>query len=179
MRISSATSATSRCSGWPPATALSPRSSPSDAGRPTANTAACSTRCGSTARNTRACRPARSRRTSLPCASCGSCSLRVLDLGGVRVELAARELGPRPRRQLAIARPVALQVILLELFEIEQRVVRTLRRPDQLVELDLDRFRIAVLRVLDHEHHQESYDGGRGVDHELPGVAVAEERPGR
>ena len=49
---------------------------------------------------------------------------------------------------------------------------------DQLVELELDRLGVAVLRVLDQEHHQERDDRRAGVDDQLPGVAEAEERPG-
>ncbi|MNP10637.1 hypothetical protein D3C76_1027930 [compost metagenome] len=37
---------------------------------------------------------------------------------------------------------------------------------------------VAVLGVLDQEHHQEGDDGGRGVDHQLPGVVEVEQRPG-
>jgi hypothetical protein len=68
-------------------------------------------------------------------------------------------------------------LVFFELLEIEQRVVRALRRADQLVELDLDRFGVAVLGVLDQEHHQERHDRRRRVDHELPGVAEIEQRP--
>jgi hypothetical protein len=46
--------------------------------------------------------------------------------------------------------------------------------PDQLIELDLDRFGVAVLGALNQEHHQERHDRGSRVDHELPGVAEAE-----
>jgi len=31
-------------------------------------------------------------------------------------------------------------------------------------------FGIAVLRVLNEKHHQESNDGGAGIDNELPGI---------
>ena len=51
-------------------------------------------------------------------------------------------------------------------------------RMDQLVELELQGFGVAVLGVLDQKHHQERHDGGAGVDHELPRVGEAEERPG-
>ena len=51
-----------------------------------------------------------------------------------------------------------------------------LRGADQLVELDLHGLGVAVLRVLDQEHHQERDDRGAGVDDELPGVAEAEDR---
>ena len=37
--------------------------------------------------------------------------------------------------------------------------------------------RVAVLALLDQEHHQEGDDGGTGVDDELPGVAEVEDRP--
>jgi hypothetical protein len=37
----------------------------------------------------------------------------------------------------------------------------------QLVELDLYGLRIAVLRALDQEHHEERDDGGAGVDRPL------------
>ena len=64
-----------------------------------------------------------------------------------------------------------------EAQKIEQLVVRLLGRPDELVELQLERRRVAVLRALDEEDHQERDDGGAGVDDELPGVREAEQRP--
>jgi hypothetical protein len=45
---------------------------------------------------------------------------------------------------------------------------------DQLVEFDLDRLRVAVLVVLQQEHHEEGDDRGAGVDRQLPGVAETE-----
>ena len=48
---------------------------------------------------------------------------------------------------------------------------------DQFVELGLHGRAVAVLRVLDQEHHQEGDDRGAGVDDQLPGVAKAEDRP--
>ena len=50
---------------------------------------------------------------------------------------------------------------------------------DQLVELGLDRRRVAVLRVLHQEHHQEGDDGGTRVDDELPVLGEAEQRSGQ
>ncbi len=79
--------------------------------------------------------------------------------------------------QLAIAFADSLQVFLLELFQIEQGEVRAVDAADQFIQLDLDGLRIAVLRVLDHEHHQKGNDGGAGVDDQLPGIAEAEEGP--
>lgn len=67
-------------------------------------------------------------------------------------------------------------VFLLKLFAIEQNVVRTFHRADQLIELDLCRRRVAVPRGLYQEAHQERDDRGRHV--ELPGVAIVTEQAG-
>ena len=64
-------------------------------------------------------------------------------------------------------------------FQIDQRVSRRPVDPDQLVELQLKRLRVAVLGALDDEDHQERHDGGTGIDDELPGIGPAEEWPGR
>ena len=48
----------------------------------------------------------------------------------------------------------------------------------QLVELQLERLGIPILRVLDHEDHQKRHDRGACVDHELPGIRPAEKRAG-
>src|SRR5947209_11510560 len=42
----------------------------------------------------------------------------------------------------------------------------------QFVELCLHRRAVAVLAVLDQEHHEERHDRRSGVDHQLPGVGV-------
>jgi hypothetical protein len=47
---------------------------------------------------------------------------------------------------------------------------------NQLVEFDLHGGGVSVLRVLDEKHHDESDDGGRCVDDELPCVAVLKNR---
>ncbi|KAG1062323.1 hypothetical protein G6F40_017956 [Rhizopus arrhizus] len=51
------------------------------------------------------------------------------------------------------------QPLFVQLFQVEQLVVGLGRRADQLVELDLHRRGVRVLRVLDQEHHQEGDDG--------------------
>ena len=83
----------------------------------------------------------------------------------------------RPAGELLVVLAQQIERLVVELLEIEEHVARLLRHPDQLVDLDMHGGGVAVLRVLDHEHHQEGDDGGRRVDHELPGVAEAEERP--
>ena len=52
-------------------------------------------------------------------------------------------------------------------------------RADQFVELGLERGAVAVLGVLDQEHHEEGDDGRPGVDDQLPGIGEAEKRPAR
>ena len=64
-----------------------------------------------------------------------------------------------------------------QLFEIHEHVVRAGGDAQQLIELDLHGDRIAVLRALDQEHHEEGDDGGARVDHELPGIAPVKMGP--
>ena len=66
--------------------------------------------------------------------------------------------------------------MFVELLEIDEHVVRAGGDAQQLVELHLHGFGVAVLRALDQEHHEERDDRGARVDHELPGIAPVEER---
>jgi len=52
-------------------------------------------------------------------------------------------------------------------------------RHDQLGQFDLHRHGVAVLAVLDKEHHEKRDDGRSGVDDQLPGVAEMRNRTGR
>src|SRR3954468_8732958 len=120
----------------------------------------------------------KSARTSKLCASSGASFLRQrLDLRGIGVELALVDLPARRGRERAVRLQVAIQELIVDLLEVEERIVRAARGADQLVELDLDRRGVPVLRVLDQEHHQEGDDRGRGIDDELPRVAETEKRP--
>jgi hypothetical protein len=49
---------------------------------------------------------------------------------------------------------------------------------NKLVQLDLNGFRITVLRVLNQEDHQKRNDRCPGIDHQLPRITEAEERSG-
>lgn len=57
--------------------------------------------------------------------------------------------------------------------------MRRLLRPNELIEFDVNGFRIAILRILDQEDHQKGHDGRSCVDNELPCVAEAEHRAGK
>src|SRR6185436_19526507 len=70
-----------------------------------------------------------------------------------------------------------IEVLLLELFQIEEGVMRAFGCADELVELHLDRFSVSILCVLNQKDHQERDDRGAGVDHQLPGVTEAEYGP--
>jgi hypothetical protein len=48
---------------------------------------------------------------------------------------------------------------------------------DELIELELQRHGILVLRLLDDKDHEKSNDGGTSVDDQLPGVGIIEHRP--
>ena len=80
--------------------------------------------------------------------------------------------------QLEVLLMDLVQFFFVHFLEIDKFVSRALRGADQLIEFDLQRFRIAVLRILDEEHHQERDDRRAGIDNELPRVTESENRSG-
>ncbi len=72
-----------------------------------------------------------------------------------------------------------LQLFVGKLFKIDKFITRTFNGADQLVELQLNGFPVAVLSVLNQEHHQEGYDGGACVDDKLPRIGKMKHRSGR
>ena len=66
--------------------------------------------------------------------------------------------------QLAIACPQAVEFFFRQLFDIKQSIVGSLDRTDQFIQLQLDGFTIAVLRILNEKHHQEGHNRGTGID---------------
>lgn len=71
-----------------------------------------------------------------------------------------------------------VQFLLGKFLHVQHHRMRRLGGTDEFVELELHGFAVAVLGVLDQEHHQESDDGGAGVDDELPSIAEMENRAG-
>src|SRR5712692_1290968 len=71
------------------------------------------------------------------------------------------------------------QILIGKVFKIDQFVSRVFERADELVQLQLKCFSIAVLCVLNEEHHQERDDGRAGVDNELPGIGEMKSWPGQ
>src|SRR3989304_7963128 len=79
-------------------------------------------------------------------------------------------------RQSLIVLAQLLKLLIVKLLEIEQRIASFLRHVDELVELDLHGAAVSILRILDHEHHEEGDERGCSVDDELPSVAITEQR---
>ena len=100
---------------------------------------------------------------------CGGSRLR----GSRVLQTAAHLRSGRARKRLVLFSE-RLESLRVELFEIEQGVVCSLRRTDELIELDLNGLGVAVLCVLNQEDHQERHDRGSGVDDQLPRVAELE-----
>src|SRR5439155_13502547 len=110
-------------------------------------------------------------------------------------------LGDRPSLLLGVARmavgdgvtarallrrrwiiPVDDRLLALDLVEIlflglHEFAARVRCCAEELIELEVDRARVAVLRVLDEEDHEERYYGGRRVHVELPLRREPEKRP--
>ena len=67
-----------------------------------------------------------------------------------------------------------VEFLVGKLLDVDEIVIRGMVRADQLVQLQVQSFRVTVLRVLDQEDHQECDDRGPSIDDELPGVRVLE-----
>ena len=63
-----------------------------------------------------------------------------------------------------------LQFLVGQIFEIDKLVASAFQRADQLVQFEMHCFGVAVLCVLNQEHHQKRNDSRGGVDDQLPGV---------
>jgi hypothetical protein len=79
-------------------------------------------------------------------------------------------------RQPLIVASNSLESGRIQLLEIDHFVPCSAYRPNQLVELDLNRPRVPVLGVLNQEDHEERHDRRGGVDHQLPGIGEPEQR---
>ena len=69
------------------------------------------------------------------------------------------------------------QFFVGELFEVYQLVTRARQSSNEFVQFEMDGLRVAVLRILDQEHHQEGHDSCAGVDDKLPCVRIMKGRP--
>lgn len=63
-----------------------------------------------------------------------------------------------------------LQLLFGKIFEHHEIVASAFHGANQFIEFEVDRFGVAVLHVLDEEHHEKGDDGGAGVDDQLPAI---------
>jgi hypothetical protein len=97
------------------------------------------------------------------------------DIGHAGVVLSLARFPARCLRDRRVAFAEDLELPVVEILEGNDGVVRAPYRTNDLVQLDVDRIGVPVLRVLDQEHHQERNDRGAGIDDELPRVAETED----
>jgi len=62
------------------------------------------------------------------------------------------------------------QVFVRKLFKIHKFISRAFDGAKELIQFEVDRFGVAVLRILDQKHHEEGHDGRGGIDDQLPGI---------
>ena len=86
---------------------------------------------------------------------------------------------PRHLDERSIVVVQNVELLLAQVFDVDQPVRGAGDGRHQLVQLELHRARVLVLRVLDQEHHEERHDGRSRVDDELPGVGKVKERAGQ
>ena len=72
-----------------------------------------------------------------------------------------------------------LEVFIGEPFKINKLVSSAFNGTYDLVEFQINGFRVTVLRVLDEEYHEEGDDGCASIDNELPGVREVRCRAGQ
>jgi hypothetical protein len=147
------------CASWP-APAVS---------RATAASSASTSRAGPPARAGRSgsSLPYRGKRATAWCA-------RPTDRAWTPQQPAALHKRPRAASETRPAQVVQLGIG--RVLEVDQPIARRMRRPEQLVQLQMNRLRVVVLRVLNQKDHQERDDSGAGVDDELPRVGEVKER---
>ena len=115
---------------------------------------------------------------------CGGCAALLfsragftLHVGCAKVGFAAAQVFERFFGETGVATFYFIEFFFREFLNFEQGVVGARCRAQEFIQFQLHSFAVAVLRVLDEEDHEKSDDGRRGVDNELPGVAVVKNRP--
>lgn len=81
-------------------------------------------------------------------------------------------------RELAIELPQRRQFRFIQVLDRHDAIACKLVRGQQLVQLDVDRQAVLVLRLLDEEYHQERHDRRAGIDDDLPGFGKVIKRSG-
>ena len=77
---------------------------------------------------------------------------------------------------LLVFRLEFVELQIAQVFDIDHLIARLINGADELVELQIDRPGVTILRVLYAKNHEEGDDGSAGVNDELPCVGVVEDR---
>ncbi len=72
-----------------------------------------------------------------------------------------------------------IEVLVGKFFKIDKFVSRSPQCAQKFIQFQMDGFGVAILRVLNEEHHQERHDGRPSVDDQLPCVRKMEVRAGQ
>src|SRR5262245_58487065 len=70
-----------------------------------------------------------------------------------------------------------VELLFRQFLEIDEIIAGAIDRANELVELDLKSHAVAVLRVLDQEHHEKRDNGCRRIDDELPALRETDKGP--
>jgi len=75
-----------------------------------------------------------------------------------------------PVPQLLKAHGQGFQFLVRQILNINHEIVCPPQRTDYFIQLEVDRFGVAILRVLNQKNHKERDHGRSRVHHELPGI---------
>ena len=64
----------------------------------------------------------------------------------------------------------AFQLFIGKILEIDELIARVFDRTNEFVQFQVNCFGVTILRVLNHEHHQERDNGRCSVDDQLPRI---------
>jgi len=64
----------------------------------------------------------------------------------------------------------AFQLFIGKILEIDELIARVFDRTNEFVQFQMNCFGVTILRVLNHEHHQERDNGRSSVDDQLPRI---------
>src|SRR3990170_9013198 len=70
----------------------------------------------------------------------------------------------------------SIQFLLGKIFQVNHGILGLANRADNFIQLDLQRQTIAILTVLNDEHHKEGAYRGSRIDYHLPAIREAEIR---
>ena len=94
-----------------------------------------------------------------------------------RMALGKLDVIPGHLDKLLIMRVQRFDFFLRKIFDIDQTIAGAFERCNDLVQLQVNRMRILVLRTLNKKDHQERYDRRTGVYYKLPRVRKMKQWP--